>query len=1280
MIMDCLFLFSMLLTAGATAPAEKNSSPPETRVDTVEEVIHGVKIADPYRWLEDQQSPATREWIDRQNRRTERELSRFSGRDQIAHRLGELMKVDSVSLPTARGNRYFFSKQEAARDLPVICLREGRDGADQILIDPDQLSSDGSKTVSLLDVSHDGKLLAYGIRIGGEDELEVHFFDVDKRHGTPDLLERGRYFGVSLSRDSKTLFYARHGREGSCVYRRGLGAGAEKETLIFGEGYDAGVGISPGLSEDGRYLLINVWYGSAAKKTEIHAWDLTGDKPIVPIIKDIEARFSGGAVDNRLFVQTNWQAPNGRVLEIDLESPERARWKEIIPEQKTAALQGFSLVANRLYVNYLDNVVSSVRVFDTSGAHHHDISFPTLGTVSGAGGEWSGGEAFFVFNSFHVPSTIFGEDAATRAKHIWARTSVPFDSDRFEVQQVTFPSNDKTKIPMFLVHRKGLTLDGNNPTLLSGYGGFNISLTPAFSTRAALWIEQGGVYAVANLRGGGEFGETWHESGMLERKQNVFDDFLSAARWLIDNRYTRPDRLAITGRSNGGLLVGAALTQAPELFQAVICGYPLLDMIRYHQFLVAKFWVPEYGSSDDAAQFRTLLAYSPYHHVKPGTKYPAALFLTGDADTRVDPLHARKMTALVQAATASDRPVLLKYDTKLGHVGARPISQSIDDLTDEFCFLFEQLGVTFRDESDGARSGSNGKPAAKAAAGDSRSATAALQALFDEEWEWGLREDPMFASHLGDPRYNDRWPDASLQAFDRRHGHRQDVVKKLDAIDPRLLPANDRLNYRLFRRQYELDVEEYPFQWHLIPVNHRDGIQDAGSLADVLRFAALKDYSDWLARLDRFPVYMDQTIELMRAGIKEKMLLPKVVMERVTSQIHRQIVDDPEKSLFYKPLRSFPDEIPPADRQKIMAVAKAAITGKIVPAYRKFAEFFEKEYLPACPDQVGAWQLPHGKELYEFRARQFTTTSLTPEEIHELGLREVRRIHGEMEAIVKQVGFQGTFQQFLEKLRTDSQFYFKDANELLAAYQVLCKKIDPQLPKLFRKLPRIPYGVEAIPEHMAPDTTTAYYRQPSADGSRAGTYFVNLYRPEVRPKYEMEALSLHEAVPGHHLQIALATELEGLPTFRRFTSFTAYVEGWALYAERLGSDLGLYTDPYSKFGQLTYEMWRAVRLVVDTGMHSMRWKRQKAIDFFAENTAKTEHDIANEVDRYISWPGQALAYKIGELKIRELRERAVKELGEAFDLREFHDVILRQGAVPLDVLEEIVDAWLAGKK
>jgi prolyl oligopeptidase len=356
------------------------------------------------------------------------------------------------------------------------------------------------------------------------------------------------------------------------------------------------------------------------------------------------------------------------------------------------------------------------------------------------------------------------------------------------------------------------------------------------------------------------------------------------------------------------------------------------------------------------------------------------------------------------------------------------------------------------------------------------------------------------------------------------------------------------------------------------------------------------------------------------------------------------------------------------------------IATEIVPAYRGFQQFFNEVYLPAGLPEVGLWQTPGGTEHYSVRCREFTTTRLTPDEIHQIGLDEVRRIRTEMEVVVREVQFQGSFREFLDDLRTNPRFYYKDANELLLAYQGVCKTIDPQLVKLFRKLPRIPYGVEPIPEHIAPDTTTAYYRPPAADGSRAGTYFVNLYRPEVRPKYEIEALSLHESVPGHHLQISLAQELDSLPEFRRYGGYTAYVEGWALYAESLGHELGLYRDPYSRFGQLTYEMWRAVRLVVDTGIHHSHWTRDQAIEFFAENTAKTQHDIENEVDRYIAWPGQALAYKIGELRIQALRRRAEAELGEKFDLREFHDVVLREGAVPLDVLDRIVTDWILDRR
>ena len=559
-------------------------------------------------------------------------------------------------------------------------------------------------------------------------------------------------------------------------------------------------------------------------------------------------------------------------------------------------------------------------------------------------------------------------------------------------------------------------------------------------------------------------------------------------------------------------------------------------------------------------------------------------------------------------------------------------------------------------------------------------ATRAFKELLASEWEYTLEQAPTFASHLGDKRYNDRWPDVSLSAIEQRYEHQQGVLKKLVAIDPVKLSPADRLNYLLFKKEVGNEVEQYPFHWHLVAVNQREGIQDESQLADAMTFAKVKDYEDWIARLNSFPAYMDQTIELLRAGIREKMVQPKVVMRRLPEQIKKQLVAEPEQSLYFKPLKKFPKDISAAEQERLKKAAMAAIKDCVIPAYRTFAKFFDDEYLPACFDQVGAWQLPRGQELYAVRARQFTTTNLTPDEIHAIGLKEVARIRGEMEAIVKQVGFKGTFAEFLADLRTNKKYYYDDPDELMAGYLALCKRVDPQLTKLFKTLPRIPYGLEPIPAQIAPDTTAAYYRQPSADGLRPGTYFVNLYRPDSRPKYEMEALSLHESVPGHHLQLALQAELGELPPFRRYGGFTAFVEGWGLYAESLGDQLGCYEDPYSKFGQLTYEMWRAVRLVVDTGMHHKKWTREQAINFFKENTAKTELDIVNEVDRYIAWPGQALAYKIGELKIKELRDRAKAKLGDKFDIREFHDVVLRQGAVPLDVLEQIVNEWLAGTK
>ena len=557
----------------------------------------------------------------------------------------------------------------------------------------------------------------------------------------------------------------------------------------------------------------------------------------------------------------------------------------------------------------------------------------------------------------------------------------------------------------------------------------------------------------------------------------------------------------------------------------------------------------------------------------------------------------------------------------------------------------------------------------------------ALHKLFAEDWDWRMEHSPTWASILGDRRWNERWGDLSLAAVHKEHQHAVDVLERLKAIDRGQLSQRGELNADLFRKHYETSLDEYRLHAFLIPFNsQREGIQTSAELADNLPFITLKDYEDWLARLRSFPVCLDQTMEVMRQGVQEKMVLSRAVLQRVPGQLDKQLVSDPRQSDFYKPFRSFPASVTKTDQDRIASAAADAIERGIVPAFARYKDFYVKDYLPACYDQPGIWQAPNGEELYNFLSRTFTTTNLTPAEIHRIGLDEVTRINGEMEAVRAKIAFPGPRQQFFEHLRTDPRFFEKTPEDLLRTYRATAKRIDPELVKLFRTLPRMPYGVKPIPEAVAPDTTAAYYSQGAADGSRAGAYYVNLYRPETRPKWEMMALTLHESVPGHHLQIALAMEQRDLPNFRRYGYYNAFGEGWGLYSESLGDEMGLYDDPYSKFGQLTYDMWRAVRLVVDTGMHQMHWDRQKAIDYFMENAAKEELDVVNEIDRYIAWPGQALAYKIGQLKIRELRAKATESLGPKFDVREYHEVVLRDGALPLDILERNVNEWLELKK
>ncbi len=556
-------------------------------------------------------------------------------------------------------------------------------------------------------------------------------------------------------------------------------------------------------------------------------------------------------------------------------------------------------------------------------------------------------------------------------------------------------------------------------------------------------------------------------------------------------------------------------------------------------------------------------------------------------------------------------------------------------------------------------------------------ATADFNSLLDEVWENRMANFPTFASSLGDRRYNGQWPDQSLKAIENRHVQDRDFLRRLYAIDRNALSASDQLNYELFRRDLQSDVDEHQFKSYLIPFSHRGGVQTLNQLTSRLRFTTVQDYEDWLLRMSKIDTVIEQTIERAERGREDGFVAPAILMGRIPAQIATQLVEVAADSPFYEEFAEMPATISAADQQRLRASAVETIDKTVVPAYRDLARYFERTYLPASRETVGLSNLPNGSSWYEFLARNYTTTKMTPDEIHRLGLNEVRRIRDEMQMIIDELEFDGDFQDFLVFLRTDPQFYYDNPDELYTAYLATSKRIDPELVKLFGHLPRMPYGVKPIPSATAPDTTTAYYSRPAADGSRAGTYWVNLYMPEVRPKYEIEVLSVHEAMPGHHLQLALQQELGDMPEFRRFLGFTAFVEGWGLYSESLGHELGLYKDPYSHFGALTYEMWRAVRLVVDTGLHYKGWTRQQAIDFFKDNAAKTEHDIVNEIDRYIGNPGQALAYKIGQLKILAIRKNAETQLGDNFDIRAFHDQLLGAGALPLDILQQRMDDWIA---
>jgi prolyl oligopeptidase len=695
-----LGLLGLLGWIAMLSASDRHWSYPPTRMDNVVETLHGIKVTDPYRWLEDAENPEVKEWVAKQNALSESVLAKLPGRDKIRARLSQLLDIGSLGTPVPRKGRYFYTKREGKQNQAILYVRDGLRGKDRVLVDPNTLAKDGTIALDWWFPSRDGLLLAYGLSKNGSEQSTLYVRDASTGKELPDVIERTRYCSLAWLPDSSGFYYTRYPTIGSVsksdenynrhVYFHRMGTDAAKDPKIFGEGRPAedmpGVQLSP----DGRWLAVTEHQGWA--KSEIYFKDLQKDGPFVPLVEKINAIFDVTVRNDRFYVHTNEKAPRYRVFQVEPLKPAQREWKEIIPEGQDV-LSSIAAIGEYLGALYMHQASSLLRLFDCTGKPIEEVKLPTLGTVAGLSGEWDGQEMLFGFQSFTLAPSIYHVDLKTRKVDLWEQVQTGIDFSAYELEQVKYPSKDGTPITMFLAQRKNFKPDGRTPTLLYAYGGFNISLTPTFNASRFVFLEQGGLIAVPNLRGGGEYGEDWHQAGMLGKKQNVFDDYVAAAEWLVKEKYTDRAHLVIQGGSNGGLLMGAALTLRPDLFKAVVCQVPLLDMVRYHKFLIARLWIPEYGSADDPEQFKWLHAYSPYHHVKDGTAYPAVLLEAAESDSRVDALHARKMAARLQAATSSDQPILLRLETKAGHGAGKPRAKLLDELTDTWSFVFWQLGL-----------------------------------------------------------------------------------------------------------------------------------------------------------------------------------------------------------------------------------------------------------------------------------------------------------------------------------------------------------------------------------------------------------------------------------------------------------------------------------------------------------------------------------------------------------------------------------------------------------
>jgi prolyl oligopeptidase len=682
-------------------------APPGTRVDVSVDIVHAEPVADPYRWLEDGDSQETREWVAAQNAFTRSVLDGLPGRDVIHARLDELLTTGWVGTPLVRGTRFFYERRGGRQDQPVLVLREKDSDHERTVIDPNVFSASGSVALDWWYPSWDGHLLAYGISEGGTELSTLRVLDVDTgEHLAADEIPHTRAASVAWLPDGSAFYYTRNPEPGSVpageeVYHRHvffhpLGRNWRDDQEVFGFARAREDWPNLLISRDGRWLVVEVAQGWA--RNEIYLLDRHQTQyGFAAVHAGVEAVAEAEFAGDQLLLRTNQDAPNFALYAVDPEQPRRTNWRLVLAEREDRVLNGVRAVAGRLVVDELYNASSSLRLYDLDGTLQAELALPSLGTLRGIGGEWTGDQIIVGFTSFAEPPTAYAADPHKAQAELFAHGDLPpgFDASRYEVRQEWYTSRDGTRVSMFLVHRRGLVRDGNNPTLLTGYGGFSVSRTPTFVSALPLWLDSGGVYALANLRGGGEYGEAWHQAGMLDRKQNVFDDFIAAAEYLITSGVSRSERLAISGGSNGGLLVGAALTQRPDLFKAVVCQVPLLDMLRYHHLRIARLWIAEYGDPEDPEQARWLHAYSPYHRVRPGQHYPATLLTTADGDSRVDPMHARKMAARLQACSveAAEAPILLRVESVAGHGQGKPRGKQVEEATDMWSFLFWQLGV-----------------------------------------------------------------------------------------------------------------------------------------------------------------------------------------------------------------------------------------------------------------------------------------------------------------------------------------------------------------------------------------------------------------------------------------------------------------------------------------------------------------------------------------------------------------------------------------------------------